>query len=328
MKASGEARLIDGRLRALGVLAAMLALAVPASASGAVTIGSTLEGTASNGTGCLGDPCTTSQQSLPASATASGGLVAPSDGVVVRWRIKVGFATGQTALRIIRRPDPMLPASTGAGTSPSAPPANQTSTFDVRLPILAGDAVGIDNELSVQTPTSGATTVVWLPPLIDNAPPRAPNGTGSGFQLLVNADIEPDCDNDGFGDETQDTNLSSCGPGTGPGTGPAPTLPSGAPATCKGVPATILGTDGNDVRTASPGRDVIVALGGNDNVFALGANDVVCGGPGKDTLKGGKGKDTLLGQAGKDALKGGGGKDTCRGGKGKDTAKCEVEKSI
>jgi Ca2+-binding RTX toxin-like protein len=153
---------------------------------------------------------------------------------------------------------------------------------------------------------------------------------GANFRLNVSAVVEPDCDNDGFGDETQDTNLSTCAPGTipTPGTAPAPTLPSGAPATCKGVPATILGTDGNDVRTASPGRDVIVALGGNDNVFALGANDVVCGGPGKDTLKGGKGKDTLLGQGGKDALKGGGGKDTCKGGKGKDTATCEVEKSI
>jgi RTX calcium-binding nonapeptide repeat (4 copies) len=323
--------MVDWRLRVLGLSAVTLALAVPASASGAVTIGSTLEGTASNGTGCLGDPCTSSQQSLPASATAPGGLLAPSEGVVVRWRIKVGVATGSTALRIIRRPKPLITASTGAGTSPSVtPPANQTTTFDVRLPILAGDAVGINNELSAQTPTSGATSVLWLPPLVDNDPPRAPNGTGSGLQLLVNADIEPDCDNDGFGDETQDTNLSTCAPGTipPPGTAPAPTLPSGTPATCKGIPATILGTDGSDVRTASPGRDVIVALGGNDNVFALGANDVVCGGPGKDTLKGGKGKDTLLGQAGKDALKGGGGKDTCKGGKGNDTAKCEVEKAI
>jgi Ca2+-binding RTX toxin-like protein len=318
----------------VAALAATALMIVPSGAGAALTIGSDLEGTASGGTGCLGDPCTSAQQSLPPSATAPGGLVAPSDGVVVRWRIKVGVATGATALRIIRRPDPMLTASTGAGTGPTVTPgANQTTPFDVRLPILAGDAVGIENELSARASTSGATTVLWFPPLVDNAPPRAPNGTGSGFQLLVNVDIEPDCDNDGFGDETQDTNLSACAPGTdtgtAPGTGPAPTLPSGAPAACKGIPATILGTEGNDVRIASPGRDVIIALGGNDNVFALGANDVVCGGPGKDTLKGGKGKDTLLGQKGKDALKGGGGKDLCKGGKGKDTASaCEVEKSI
>jgi Ca2+-binding RTX toxin-like protein len=102
-----------------------------------------------------------------------------------------------------------------------------------------------------------------------------------------------------------------------------------ATATCEGLPATIVGTDGGDLRVASPGRDVIAGLGGNDTLSGLGGNDVICGGAGKDTLKGGKGKDTLLGQAGKDTLKGGGGKDLCKGGKGTDTASaCEVRKSI
>jgi RTX calcium-binding nonapeptide repeat (4 copies) len=144
----------------------------------------------------------------------------------------------------------------------------------------------------------------------------------------IEASLEPDCDNDGLGDETQDTNLSSCAPGTIP-TGPAPTLPSGAPATCKGKPATIVGTNGSDVRTGSQGPDVIVALGGNDTLSGLADNDVICGGRGKDKLKGGADQDTLLGQKGRDKLKGGGGADLCKGGKGKDTAsKCEVEKSI
>jgi Trypsin/RTX calcium-binding nonapeptide repeat (4 copies) len=102
-----------------------------------------------------------------------------------------------------------------------------------------------------------------------------------------------------------------------------------ATATCKGLPATIFGTDGSDVRVASPGRDVIAGLGGNDTLSGLGGNDVICGGAGKDTLKGGKGKDSLLGQKGKDALNGGGGRDLCKGGKGTDTASaCEVRKSI
>jgi Ca2+-binding RTX toxin-like protein len=105
--------------------------------------------------------------------------------------------------------------------------------------------------------------------------------------------------------------------------------PGAAPPTCKGKPATIVGTNGNDVRKGTSGKDVIAGLGGNDTLSGLAGNDVICGGSGKDTLKGGKGKDTLLGQKGKDALKGGGGRDLCKGGKGTDTAsKCEVEKSI
>jgi Ca2+-binding RTX toxin-like protein len=108
-----------------------------------------------------------------------------------------------------------------------------------------------------------------------------------------------------------------------------PQNPPGAAPTCKGKPATVLGTSGNDVRQGTSGKDVIVGVGGNDKLSGLTGNDLICGGPGKDTLKGGGGKDTLIGQAGKDALKGGGGKDVCKGGKGKDTAsKCEVEKSI
>ena len=93
-------RMVDWRLRVLGLLAATLALAVPASASGAVTIGSNLAGPANYTIGCAGSGCTAAQQALPASATAPGGLVAPRDGVVVRWRIKVGSQTTPVALRV------------------------------------------------------------------------------------------------------------------------------------------------------------------------------------------------------------------------------------
>lgn len=130
------------------------------------------------------------------------------------------------------------------------------------------------------------------------------------------------------------TGLSSSLSGTGipaPTTPTTPTTPSGpgaappngpgiATSTCKGVAATIVGTEGNDVRKATSSKDVIAGLGGNDTLSGLGGNDLIYGGAGKDTLKGGKGKDTLLGQGGKDALKGGGGKDVCTGGKANDSA--------
>jgi glucose/arabinose dehydrogenase len=107
------------------------------------------------------------------------------------------------------------------------------------------------------------------------------------------------------------------------------TAPLAAPPTCKGKSATIVGTDGSDVRTGSRRRDVMVGLGGKDRLSGLAGKDLICGGAGRDMLRGGKGKDTLLGQKGKDTLKGGGGKDLCKGGKGRDTAsKCEVNRSI
>jgi RTX calcium-binding nonapeptide repeat (4 copies) len=88
--------------------------------------------------------------------------------------------------------------------------------------------------------------------------------------------------------------------------------------TCKGNPATIVGTDGKDVGKGTSGKDVMVGLGGNDKLSGLAGNDLICGGAGKDTLKGGKGDDKLYGEADKDTLKGGAGNDKLKGGAGKD----------
>jgi trypsin len=103
--------------------------------------------------------------------------------------------------------------------------------------------------------------------------------------------------------------------------GSAPLIPLGPaaePPTCKGKPATIVGTSGNDVPNGTPDKDVIVGLGGNDKLSGLAGNDLICGGSGKDTLKGGKGTDKLFGEAGNDTLTGGPGKDKLKGGPGKD----------
>jgi alpha-galactosidase len=98
---------------------------------------------------------------------------------------------------------------------------------------------------------------------------------------------------------------------------PVPT-PNVSPPTCKGKPATIVGTSGNDVLTGASAADVIAALGGNDKLSGLAGNDLLCGGAGNDTVKGGKGSDKLYGDKGRDILKGGRGKDILKGGAGKD----------
>ena len=103
-----------------------------------------------------------------------------------------------------------------------------------------------------------------------------------------------------------------------------------APATvhlCEGVPATIVGTPGDDVLTGTAGRDVIVGLEGRDRIFGLGGNDIICGGPQNDYIDGGAGHDaiygneaadTLYGRAGNDLIVGGLWTDTIYGGTGDD----------
>jgi hypothetical protein len=92
-------------------------------------------------------------------------------------------------------------------------------------------------------------------------------------------------------------------------------------ATCNGLPATIVGTTGDDVIHGTNGADVIVGLGGNDTIYGGNGNDVICGGAGNDLLYGANGNDTLQGGFGNDILEGSNGNDTLDGGAGIDTLK-------
>jgi hypothetical protein len=303
------------------------------SATAATTIGSNLAAGPTVKSFCMLRACTIGQWILPVTSQAPGGLLAPYDGVVVRWRVKVGSSTLPSALVITRPGSSDVRSEVGSGPQVT-PPLDQLSTYDIRVPIQAGDALALYCCTTLETnaaeyvsaSTPGAETLTW----------RIPFDLGSGGhpyrsqdqELLINADIEPDCDQDGLGDETQDPNTSAC-------------------PTCKDQPATIIGTSGDDVRMGTPGRDVMVGLAGNDTLSGFEGDDTICGGAGNDTLYGGPGNDILLGQKGKDKLfgeagkdtlnggpgkdklKGGGDRDFCKGGKGKDTAsKCEVRKSI
>jgi uncharacterized repeat protein (TIGR01451 family) len=94
--------------------------------------------------------------------------------------------------------------------------------------------------------------------------------------------------------------------------------PAGGGPACKGNPATIFGTDGDETLTGTEKRDVVVALGGDDVVFGLGGEDVICGGTGNDTIRGQADPDVLRGGSGNDRVRGGGGNDDVGGGGGSD----------
>jgi VCBS repeat-containing protein len=114
--------------------------------------------------------------------------------------------------------------------------------------------------------------------------------------------------------------------------------------TCLGVPATIVGTPGDDRLRGTPHTDSIVGLGGDDRIIGGGGLDVICGGAGDDLMTTGKGPDKIsggpgddrlysrrgpdlvYGEAGDDLLNGGPAVDRCRGGAGDDLERsCEQE---
>ena len=65
----------------------------------------------------------------------------------------------------------------------------------------------------------------------------------------------------------------------------------GPPPMCNGQPATLIGTDGNDILLGTPGNDVIVGLKGNDVIIGKDGGDVICAGPGTDGVLVGPGND-------------------------------------
>jgi Ca2+-binding RTX toxin-like protein len=72
--------------------------------------------------------------------------------------------------------------------------------------------------------------------------------------------------------------------------------------TC-GYPATIIGTEGDDVLVGTDEQDFIVGLGGDDLIRGLSNDDRLCGGDGFDTIYGGEGYDWFEADAGDDTVR-------------------------
>ena len=87
---------------------------------------------------------------------------------------------------------------------------------------------------------------------------------------------------------------------------------------CLGRPATIVGTNGNDIINGTNGIDVIMALDGDDIINGFDGDDVICAGGGNDDVEAGNGHDLVLGGQGHDILRGGGGNDVISGQTGRD----------
>jgi Ca2+-binding RTX toxin-like protein len=303
------------RFSLASLLAAALIATNSSPAGAAVTVGSTF-----TPTGDFGGAGVLIQSSSPANS-----YTVPTNGVITSWSFEAasGVTTPPLKLKIVR-PAGGNDFTTIGDTQLETPTPGELDTWSTRISVMAGDLLATyysNTTFGFRFTLTGSgynAHEVAGPPGDPGVDP--PPGTTlsyspvSDIQVDVSAVLEPDADQDGFGDETQDqcpTNATTQGP-----------CPQAAPPpACKGNSATIVGTSGNDVRSGTPARDVMVGLEGNDRLSGLAGNDVICGGSGSDSLNGGKGKNTLLGQKGNDKLKGGPGKDKLSGKKGEDTLK-------
>lgn len=195
---------------AVAVLATLATAALVASSAGAaVTMGSDLSQAPDDGVFCA-TTCTWVQSPLPGRVSA-----APTDGVIVRWRIRTDAVGGPFALQVAR------PAGgndrTGIATSASVTtPGAGTHVFPTRLAVKAGDNIGIRFDSTNLARFHGGPGVVgaaalYFPPALADGTTRTPTIVNTNLEFFVNADLETDLDGDGFGDETQDQCVGRAG---------------------------------------------------------------------------------------------------------------------
>jgi Bacterial Ig domain len=208
-----------------------------ASAHADVTIGSALPPPSGGTQACAGG-CTYSPTVIAGRQTA-----APSRGVITRWRIRGGPAI-PVRFVVLRRPSGLGatgPAELVGRSAEVTPVVDNVSNFPVRMPIMAGEYIGIEPAANVQAgyfaQVATSTAEEWTPPVAPDANPL-PFASQGGLEILVNADIEPDQDGDGYGDTTQDADDD--GDGVPDATDACDTVvgpaPSGCPAPANRAP--------------------------------------------------------------------------------------------
>jgi hypothetical protein len=182
-------------------------LAGPSAALGATTIGSDLAGAGIGNANCTGG-VTYLQRALPGRP-----LLAPTSGVVTRWNVR--DSGGTLRLRIV---DPLVGTDyfflRSSATETGDGPGTGAQSFPARLRITAGDGLAIfcDGPSGIRFQDGLGGTYLYssfFPSPADGAPATGSNAMGN--EIFFNAEIEPDIDDDVYGDETQDKCLGTAG---------------------------------------------------------------------------------------------------------------------
>jgi hypothetical protein len=179
-------------------LAVLVGLAGPASAGAATQIGETFN---TEIIGCTGNTYLQTGSTGPQYSV-------PFDGVITSWSHQGNSNPSELKLKVARRVG--VDSFTVIGESAlKTAAANQLNTFsDVQIPVRSGDVIGIymatGNSCGRQPPGEWAYHIA--PGDVPPGPPMAftPSTT---VQLNISATVEPDCDSDALGDESQDPSV-------------------------------------------------------------------------------------------------------------------------
>jgi hypothetical protein len=193
-----KTKLITTALAASSLLAAL-----PAVGHADTTFGSRLEHEPSNSApahNCREDGSddptpTCTRVAVDQSFAVSGGLTAPMDGKITRFRVRAG-APGSLTLRLAQvagdtaRGDGSGPTVTVQGRGFDENEANAVETFPADVPVHKGDYLAIDStSTSALYCTGGGNNQLIFTPALGDAFQQAT--TKSGCDLMIQADMVP-----------------------------------------------------------------------------------------------------------------------------------------
>jgi hypothetical protein len=216
----------------VGVVVAALAASLPAPA-GAVTVIGQSPPPAGSIPGCF-----TGSESYQGTVAFAPDYVVPSAGVIVEWRTQgdPGDSGDLNTFRIYSGDTALAQSQTETLT------AGILNRFATRISVTGGERIGlaIDHGGADSVSVCGRSNNGFNGDQINYRQPIAPVGASSPpispantqFRLDVSALIEPDADQDGFGDETQDSCVGTGGTQDGcPSPEPPPTPDTSPPTT-------------------------------------------------------------------------------------------------
>jgi hypothetical protein len=193
----------------------LMAVILGAAVSVSLVAASSASAATEFGDGCIAnrasetEPLTLFQISSPQSGLPSA---APTAGVITKWKLNLISPPEEEPIPpVIPQTLKVLRLNTGAKTATTIGEDTRTvgsglNTFDVRIPVAAGDRLGLFGSIATlfcETSNPGNSTGA-----IEGGAPSGSTGSyveiPEQVRVPVVAVLEPDADNDGYGDETQD----------------------------------------------------------------------------------------------------------------------------
>jgi hypothetical protein len=190
-----------GRLVAVSIMAALTTLSFAATppVSAAVTVGND----------CFASELLEASTTFQLGSGAGNPLpVTTPVGVVTGWTVKSDLPGTRDETFKVLRASPAAGEFTVVGESSKQVTAAGINAYDTRIPVQAGDRIGLYSSSGVPVcpgePADSLAVFYGEVPMGSSEVFNKSNG-----RVAVLAEIEPDVDGDGYGDETQDLCLRS-----------------------------------------------------------------------------------------------------------------------